>query len=59
MRRHHCIPVRGALRLLGSVALTVFMTFPVAAQGPRAKITTQRTLDIRFRRQPQPAPPPP
>ena len=38
MRRHHCIPVRGALRLLGSVALTVFMTFPVAAQGPRAKI---------------------
>ena len=28
-------------------------------QGPRAKITTQRTLDIRFKRQPQPAPAPP
>ena len=40
MRRQHSIPVRGALRLLSSVALTVFLTCPVAAQGPRAKIVS-------------------
>lgn len=40
MRRHYCIPVLCALSLLGSIALTVLTTRPVAAQAPRAKIVS-------------------
>lgn len=38
MRRQHCMPVLCVLSLLGSVALTVLMPCPAAAQTPHAKI---------------------
>jgi hypothetical protein len=50
MCRQHYMPLLCALSLLGSVALTVLTTHPVAAQAPRAKIVsvegTETTYEV-------------